>query len=110
MSIPPSSHQHTIVAAVLAAGLLAAPSARAQALSSSLDVGIASGSALAGPSPSALLLQPAIRWDHPRTSVSAQASWLASPARSDNSSFMCGCLLRKGLVRGTRGLVDRETG
>ncbi|MBK5189125.1 MAG: glycogen-binding domain-containing protein [Gemmatimonadaceae bacterium] len=80
MSIPPSSHQHTIVAAVLAAGLLAAPSARAQALSSSFDVGIASGSALAGPSPSALLLQPAIRWDHPRTSVSAQASWLASPA------------------------------
>ena len=48
-------------------------------MSSSLDVGIASGSAFAGPSPSALLLQPELRWDRPNTSVSAQASWLASP-------------------------------
>jgi hypothetical protein len=70
-----------LISVILLAGL-AAPSrtARAQSLSSSLDVGIASGSALSGPSPSALLLQPAIRWDHPNTSVSAQGSWLTSPA------------------------------
>ena len=82
----PSSHiraagagalSRTFIVAALAATSVAA---RAQSFSSSLDVGIASGSALAGPSPSALLLQPAIRWDHPRTSLDAQASWLASPA------------------------------
>jgi hypothetical protein len=55
-------------------------SAHAQSFSSSLDVGIASGSAFSGPAPSAMLLQPAIRWDHPNTSVSAKASWLTSPA------------------------------
>jgi hypothetical protein len=81
----PSNRSHASGAGAFAGALiiatLAATSARAraQALSSSLDVGIASGSAFVGPSPSALLLQPAIRWDHPRTSVDAQASWLASP-------------------------------
>ena len=69
--------KRTLIVAALAATSV---TARAQALSSSLDVGIASGSALAGQSPSALLLQPAIHWDHPRTSLDAQASWLASPA------------------------------
>ena len=69
-----------LISAAFVAGLTA-PSltARAQSVSSSLDVGIASGSAFAGPSPSALLLQPGLRWDRPNTSVSAQASWLASP-------------------------------
>jgi hypothetical protein len=68
-----------LISAALFAGI-AVPSlnARAQSVSTSLDVGIASGTAFAGPSPSALLLQPALRWDHPNTSVSAQASWLAS--------------------------------
>jgi hypothetical protein len=77
----PSRRLHrAAIAASITAGLFALPmAARAQALSSSLDVGIASGSALAGPSPSALLLQPAIRWDRPRASIDAQASWLASP-------------------------------
>ena len=56
----------------------AALSAHAQALSSSVDVGIAGGNALAGPSASALLLQPSIRWDHPSTSFGAQASWRLS--------------------------------
>jgi hypothetical protein len=67
----------TLIVAALAATSV---TARGQALSSSLDVGIASGPALAGPSPSGLLLQPAIRWDHPRASFDARASWLASPA------------------------------
>jgi len=81
-----------LTTAVLLAGLAAASlPARAQALSSSLDVGIASGSAFAGPSSSALLLQPAIRWDHPNTSVSAQASWLASPtAHMDGDASISG--------------------
>jgi hypothetical protein len=68
-----------ISAAFLAGIAVPALSARAQSVTSSLDVGIASGSALAGPSPSALLLQPGLRWDRPNTSVSAQASWLTSP-------------------------------
>jgi hypothetical protein len=70
-----------LISALLLAGL-AAPSriARAQSLSTSLDVGIASGSALSGRSPSALLLQPAIRWDRPSSSLTAQGSWLTSPA------------------------------
>jgi hypothetical protein len=70
-----------LISAVLLVGLTApSRTAHAQSLSTSLDVGIESGSALSGPSPSALLLQPAIRWDHPNTSVSAQGSWLTSPA------------------------------
>ena len=78
-------HLQPAQAARISAALLvciAAPAftARAQAVSSSLDVGIASGSAFAGPSPSALLLQPTLRWDHPSASVSAQASWLTSPS------------------------------
>jgi hypothetical protein len=84
MPSPVSRLQHAnaaLIAAVAFAGLAASiHDARAQALSSSLDVGIASGSAFAGPSASALLLHPAIRWDHPNTSLSAQASWLASPS------------------------------
>jgi hypothetical protein len=86
MTTIPSRHVRAAGARALTrtliVGALAATSvtARGQALSSSLDVGIASGSALAGQSPSALLLQPAIHWDHPRTSLDAQASWLASPA------------------------------
>ena len=72
-----------LVAAALLAGIAVPPlTARAQSVSTSLDVGIASGTAFAGPSPSALLLQPTLRWDHPNTSVSAQASWLASPTTS----------------------------
>ena len=93
----PSNRSHASGAGALAGALivatLAATSAtsRAQALSSSLDFGIASGSAFAGPSPSALLLQPAIRWDHPRTSVNAQASWLASPtAHMDGDASVSG--------------------
>lgn len=93
----PSNRSHASGAGALAGALivatLAATSAtvRAQALSSSLDVGIASGSAFAGPSPSALLLQPAIRWDHPRTTVDAQASWLASPtAHMDGDASVSG--------------------
>src|SRR5450755_1605373 len=66
--------------AILAALAVTAGAAHGQSLSSSVDVGIASGSAFAGPSASALLLQPSIRWDHPSTSVDAQASWLAGPA------------------------------
>jgi hypothetical protein len=70
-----------LFSAVLVAGIgTSFVTAYAQSLSSSVDVGIASGSAFAGPSPSALLVQPSLRWDHPNTSVSAQASWLASPA------------------------------
>jgi len=69
-----------LVSAALLAGVAApALTARAQSVSSSLNIGIASGSAFAGPSPSALLLQPALRWDHPNVSASAQASWLTSP-------------------------------
>ena len=81
-----------LLTAIAIGGLAAlAPNADAQALSSSIDVGIASGSAVAGPSPSALLLQPALRWDHPNTSVSAQASWLASPtAHMDGDASIMG--------------------
>jgi hypothetical protein len=79
----------TLVVAALAATSVDA--ARAQSLNSSLDVGIASGSALAGPAPSALLLQPAIRWDRPRASLDAQASWLASPtAHMDGDASVSG--------------------
>ena len=82
---------NALIAAALVAGLASPMATRAQALSSSLDVGIASGNAFAGPSPSALLLQPAIRWDHPNTSVSAQASWLASPtAHMDGDASVSG--------------------
>lgn len=79
------------ISAVFLIGLTApCLAARAQSLSTSLDVGIASGSALSGPSPSALL-QPAIRWDHPSTSVSAEASWLASPtAHMDGDASVSG--------------------
>ncbi len=78
--------------AIAIAALIASPrELRAQALSSSVDIGIASGSAFAGPSPSALLLQPALRWDHPNTSVTAQASWLASPtAHMDGDAAIMG--------------------
>ena len=93
----PTQYARAACACALACALtvvaLAAASAtaRAQSLSSSLDVGIASGSALTGPSQSALLLQPAIHWDHPRTSVDAQASWLASPAaRMDGDASISG--------------------
>ena len=80
-----------LIAALMLAGLSSSRVARAQALSSALDVGIASGNAFAGPAPSALLLQPAIRWDHPNTSVSAQASWLASPrAHMDGDASVSG--------------------
>ena len=73
------------------AALAAASPARAQALSTFVEVGIASGSALAGPSPSALLLQPMIRWDHPNTTVLAQASWLAGPtAHIDGDASVSG--------------------
>jgi hypothetical protein len=78
----------TLIVVALAATSAAA---RAQSFSSSLDVGIASGSAFAGPSPSVLLLQPAIRWDHPRTSLEAQASWLTSPvAHMDGDASVSG--------------------
>ena len=83
----------TLVRTVTVAALVAisAEAACAQALNSSLDVGIASGRALAGPSPSALLLQPAIRWDRPRASLDAQASWLASPtAHMDGDASVSG--------------------
>ncbi len=74
------------MAASAAIAISAAP-AHGQALSSAVGVGIASGSAFAGPSASALLLQPSIRWDHPSTSVDAQASWLAGPnARMDGDA------------------------
>jgi hypothetical protein len=93
----PSNRSHAsgagaLARALIVAALAATPAtARAQAFNSSLDVGIASGSAFAGPSPSALLLQPAIRWDHPRTSVDAQASWLASPtAHMDGDASISG--------------------
>jgi hypothetical protein len=81
-----------LISAVFLVGLAApAVTVRAQSLSSSLDVGIASGSAFSGPSPSALLLQPAIRWDHPRTSVSAEASWLTSrTAHMDGDASISG--------------------
>jgi hypothetical protein len=81
-----------LTSAALLVGLVASSlTANAQSLSSSLDVGIVSGSAFSGPSPSALLLQPAIRWDHPNTSVSAQASWLASPtAHMDGDASLSG--------------------
>ena len=73
----------TLLSAALLACIAVLPRhARAQSVSTSLDVSIASGSAVAGPSASALLLQPAFRWDHPNTSVSAEASWLASPTSS----------------------------
>jgi hypothetical protein len=95
MPLPVSRLQPANAARISAVFLigLTAPSlaARAQSLSTSLDVGIASGSALSGPSPSALLLQPAIRWDHPSTSVSAEASWLASPtAHMDGDASVSG--------------------
>lgn len=80
-----------LIAALMLAGLSSSQAAQAQALSSALDVGIASGNAFAGAAPSALLLQPAIRWDHPSTSVSAQASWLASPsAHMDGDASVSG--------------------
>ncbi len=80
---PPFSTSRSALAAgltrvAIVAGLATtAPAAYAQALSSSVDIGIAGGNALAGPSASVLLLQPSIRWDHPNTSFGAQASWLA---------------------------------
>ncbi|HEV7703973.1 MAG TPA: glycogen-binding domain-containing protein [Gemmatimonadaceae bacterium] len=78
-------------ALIIAALAATSAGARAQTLSSSLDVGLASGSALAGPSPSVLLLQPAIHWDHPRMSLDAQASWLASPeAKMDGDASVSG--------------------
>ncbi|HEY8795953.1 MAG TPA: glycogen-binding domain-containing protein [Gemmatimonadaceae bacterium] len=82
---PPSSTSRCALAAALThvavfAGLAStALAAHGQSLSSSVDIGIAGGNALAGPSASALLLQPSIRWDHPNTSFGAQASWLAGP-------------------------------
>jgi hypothetical protein len=77
--------------ATLAALAVAAAPGRAQALSSAVDVGIASGSAFAGPAASALQLQPSIRWDHPSTSVDAQANWLAGPsARMDGDAAVRG--------------------
>jgi hypothetical protein len=87
--VPPA--KAALISAALLAGLAApAHSARAQSISSALGVGIASGSAF-GASPSALLLQPALRWDHPNTSVTAQASWLASPiAHMDGDASLSG--------------------
>lgn len=94
MPFPVSRLQPTksaLLSAAVLAGLASPHLATAQALSSSLDVGIASGNAFAGAAPSALLLQPAIRWDHPNTSVSAQASWLASPtAHMDGDASVSG--------------------
>lgn len=89
MTLPLSrSHSATAVIASLAIGAL---SARGQALSSAVDVGIASGSAVAGPAASALLLQPSVRWDHRSTSLDAQASWLAGPgARMDGDAAIRG--------------------
>src|ERR1700712_4695654 len=83
---------HARICALTIVALTAtAAAAHAQALSSSLDVGIASGSAFAGTSPSALLLQPSVRWDHPRTSLDAQASWLAGPdSRIDGDASVRG--------------------
>jgi hypothetical protein len=76
---------------ILTALAATAATAHGQSLSSSVDIGIASGSAFAGPSASALLLQPSIRWDHPSTSVDAQASWLAGPAaRMDGDASVSG--------------------
>lgn len=77
--------------AILAAMFSIAASVRAQSLSSSVDVGLASGSAFAGRAASALLLQPSIRWDHPSTSADAQASWLAGTgARMDGDASIRG--------------------
>lgn len=77
--------------AILAAMLTITASVRAQSLSSSVDVGLASGSAFAATAASALLLQPSIRWDHPSTSVDAQASWLAGGgARMDGDASIRG--------------------
>jgi hypothetical protein len=88
MSKPTSARTCAITMLALIAS---AASARAQALSSSLDVGIASGSAFAGSAPSALLLQPSVRWDHPNTSLDAQASWLAGPdSRIDGDASVRG--------------------
>lgn len=75
----------TIVAAA------ASTSARAQSLTSSLGVGVATGKALAGPVPSALLLQPALRWNRPRATLEAEGSWLASSgARVDGDASVHG--------------------
>lgn len=72
------SSRRAMSAPIIAVALLAS-SLHAQSLSSSLGVGIETGSALAGIAPSALLLQPALRWDRPRASFDAQGSWLATP-------------------------------
>lgn len=83
------------VVAVLAlfgasAPLISVP-VHAQAVSSSLGVGVTAGSVLAGSSPSALLLQPALRWDRPRALIDAQGSWLAAPgARMDGDASVSG--------------------
>ena len=74
-------------AAIVAGLAISTSPAHGQALSSAVGIGIASGSAFAGPSAGALLLQPSIRWEHPSTSVDAQASWLAGPnARIDGDA------------------------
>ncbi len=91
----PSHRFHTATALTcvgILAGLAVTPvSALGQTVSSSLDVGIAGGSAVAGPSASALLLQPSIRWDHPNTSFDAQASWVSGPgARMDGDASIRG--------------------
>lgn len=96
MTMPPSRSHFAVAASLRRVTILTAlaatvANARGQSLSSSVDIGIASGSAFAGPSASALLLQPSIRWDHPSTSVDAQASWLAGPAaRMDGDASVSG--------------------
>jgi hypothetical protein len=85
------AHAALVSSGFLVAVATSSPALRAQALSTSVDVGIASGSAFAGPAPSALLLQPTIRWDHPSTSIIADASWLASPtAHMDGDASITG--------------------
>ena len=73
------SSRRSIRESLIAILILIPAFARAQSVSSSLGVGIATGRVLAGPAPSALLLQPALRWDRPRAAFDAQGSWLAMP-------------------------------
>jgi hypothetical protein len=85
------SSRRSIRESLIAILILIPAFARAQTVSSSLGVGIATGSALAGPAPSALLLQPALRWDRPRAAVDAQGSWLAAPgSRVDGDASLQG--------------------
>lgn len=85
------SSRRSICESLIALLILIPAFARGQSVSSSLGVGIATGSALAGPAPSALLLQPALRWDRPRAAFDAEGSWLAMPgSRADGDASVHG--------------------